>query len=321
MGAELGANRYGKAGIHLATVLRGDERHEFFERLVDVRLEGDFGAVHLEGDNASVLPTDTMRSSVYALAKDRLDEPIEAFALRYTAYLLDASPAVARAEAWITERPWDRVEVDGRAAPARVHPRCAPLDRARGSRSGGRRGVGRARRVLRAEDDRLGVQRLPPGSVHGPAGGRRSDPRDEARCRMAIHDHGRARLRGRTRGARRTPSSGPSRTTTRAIGAAHVVAHGHGGARDLPEHRGGRVLAAEPPSRGGRPDARSGSRTTARCSSSSTNRPDRSREPCGVRRSRPRRRRERFAPSGRRTGPRRTRPGEIADAERERYPG
>ncbi len=113
MGAELGANRYGKAGIHLATVLRGDERHEFFERLVDVRLEGDFETVHLEGDNASVLPTDTMRSSVYALAKDRLDEPIEAFALRYAAYLLDASPAVARAEVWITERPWDRVEIDG----------------------------------------------------------------------------------------------------------------------------------------------------------------------------------------------------------------
>ena len=60
-----------------------------------------------------MLPTDTMRSSVYALAKDRLDEPIEAFALRYAAYLLDASPAVARAEVWITERPWDRVEIDG----------------------------------------------------------------------------------------------------------------------------------------------------------------------------------------------------------------
>jgi urate oxidase len=117
MGAELGANRYGKAGIHLATVLRGDERHEFFERLVDVRLEGDFDAVHLEGDNAACLPTDTMRSSVYALAKDRLDEQIEAFALRYTQYLLDASPAATRAEVWVTERPWERVEIDGRPHP------------------------------------------------------------------------------------------------------------------------------------------------------------------------------------------------------------
>jgi urate oxidase len=117
VGVELGANRYGKAGIHLATVVRSEGRHDFFERLVDVRLEGDFETVHLEGDNASVLPTDTMRSSVYALAAEHPDETIEAFALRYTAYLLDASPAATRAEAWVTERPWERVEIDGEPHP------------------------------------------------------------------------------------------------------------------------------------------------------------------------------------------------------------
>ena len=36
MGFELGANRYGKADIHLATVTRRDDRHDFFERLLDV---------------------------------------------------------------------------------------------------------------------------------------------------------------------------------------------------------------------------------------------------------------------------------------------
>ena len=58
-----------------------------------------------------------MRGSVYALAKQRPDEAIEAFALRYTDYLLDASPAATRAETWITERPWDRVEIEGRPHP------------------------------------------------------------------------------------------------------------------------------------------------------------------------------------------------------------
>lgn len=117
MGATLGRNRYGKSGIHLATVVRRDGRHEFFEREIEVRLEGDFEDVHRKGDNASVLPTDTMRGSVYALAKERPDEEIEAFALRYTAYLLDASPAATLAETWITERPWDRVEIEGRPHP------------------------------------------------------------------------------------------------------------------------------------------------------------------------------------------------------------
>jgi urate oxidase len=117
MGFELGPNRYGKAGIHLATVVRGEDRHEFFEREIEVRLEGDFEEVHTEGDNAMVLPTDTMRSSAFALAFEHPAESLESFALRYTGYLLDASPAASRAEAWMSERPWERVVIDGQPHP------------------------------------------------------------------------------------------------------------------------------------------------------------------------------------------------------------
>jgi urate oxidase len=115
--AELGPNRYGKAGVHLATVARRSDHHDFFERVVEARLEGDFEPVHLEGDNSRVLPTDTMRGSVYALAKGHLDEEIEPFALRYTGYLLEASPAATTAEAWVSERPWERVRIDGQPHP------------------------------------------------------------------------------------------------------------------------------------------------------------------------------------------------------------
>jgi len=117
VGAELGPNRYGKGGIHVATVVRREDRHEFFDRIVDVRLEGDFADVHVAGDNAPVLPTDTMRGSVFALCKERPDEEAEAFALRYTAYLLEASAAATKAEAWVTERPWERVVIDGEPHP------------------------------------------------------------------------------------------------------------------------------------------------------------------------------------------------------------
>jgi urate oxidase len=117
MGFELGPNRYGKAGIRLATVVRGEERHEFSEREIEVRLEGDFEDVHVEGDNATVLPTDTMRSAAYALAFEQPAEALEVFGLRYTEYLLDASPAASLAEAWMSERPWERVVIDGRPHP------------------------------------------------------------------------------------------------------------------------------------------------------------------------------------------------------------
>lgn len=117
MGFELGPNRYGKSGIHLATVVRGEDRHEFSEREIEVRLEGDFEEVHTRGDNAAVLPTDTMRSSACALAFEHPEEPLEAFALRYTGYLLEASPVASRAETWMTERPWERVVIDGAPHP------------------------------------------------------------------------------------------------------------------------------------------------------------------------------------------------------------
>jgi urate oxidase len=117
MGFELGPNRYGKAGVHIATVTRREGGHDFSERMLDVRLEGDFDAVHVEGDNATVLPTDTMRSAAYVLSFDEPGEELEAFALRYTEYLLNASPAATRAEAWLWERPWDRIVVGGAPHP------------------------------------------------------------------------------------------------------------------------------------------------------------------------------------------------------------
>jgi len=113
----MGPNRYGKAGVHIATVTRREGGHDFAERMLEVRLEGDFDAVHAEGDNALVLPTDTMRSAAYALSFDHPEEELEAFALRYTEYLLGASPATRKAEAWLWERPWDRIVVDGTPHP------------------------------------------------------------------------------------------------------------------------------------------------------------------------------------------------------------
>ena len=118
MGFELGPNRYGKAGIHLATVVRGEERHEFSEREVEVRLEGDFdGGPHARRQRARSCPPTRCGARPTRSRSSIPGEPLEAFALRYTRYLLDASPAASRAEAWMTERPWERVVIDGEPHP------------------------------------------------------------------------------------------------------------------------------------------------------------------------------------------------------------
>jgi urate oxidase len=118
--AHLGPNRYGKDGIRLVLVSRpeGDEGpHTLRDVTVDVRLEGAFETVHTEGDNSSVLPTDTMRSTVYAMAQQHLTGSIEAFGMALTERFLAASPAASVAEVTLREHSWGRAQVEGSAHP------------------------------------------------------------------------------------------------------------------------------------------------------------------------------------------------------------
>ena len=120
MAAHLGPNRYGKDGIRLVLVSRpdGDDGpHMLRDLTVDVRLEGDFETVHTEGDNSPVLPTDTMRSTVYALAQQQLTGSLEAFGLALTSRFLAATPAASLAEVTLREHSWARAQVDGSAHP------------------------------------------------------------------------------------------------------------------------------------------------------------------------------------------------------------
>ena len=110
----LGQNNYGKSEVRLFKVRRGADRHEIWDLDVRVALEGDFEAAHVEGDNAGLLATDTMRNTVYALAKDHLTGSIEEFGLALVDHFLEAGPTVEGAWVEITRFLWDRIEVDGR---------------------------------------------------------------------------------------------------------------------------------------------------------------------------------------------------------------
>ena len=110
----LGQNTYGKSGVRIVKVRRDTERHELWDLDVAVALEGDFEAAHVSGDNSELLATDTMRNTLYALAKDHLTASIEEFGLALVDHFLEAGPTVERARVNITQFPWDRIGVDGR---------------------------------------------------------------------------------------------------------------------------------------------------------------------------------------------------------------
>lgn len=111
----MGANSYGKDGIRLVTVARLPDRHEVRDLTVDVRLEGDFARVYTAGDNSPVLPTDTMRTTVYALARDHPLGDVERFGAVLAERFLAATPAATLVRIHLAEHPWVRVEAGGRA--------------------------------------------------------------------------------------------------------------------------------------------------------------------------------------------------------------
>jgi urate oxidase len=113
--ARLAWDGYGKAAVHLSKVERNGARHTIRHLSVDVRLEGDFGPAHTDGENAAVLPTDTMKNTVYALARQGPVDPPEAFGERLGRHYLSACPAARKAVITVAAHRWDRAEVDGRA--------------------------------------------------------------------------------------------------------------------------------------------------------------------------------------------------------------
>ena len=109
MSVVLGPNNYGKSEVRLVKVDRGADRHELRDLTVDVALSGDFEAAHLRGDNTGLLATDTMRNTVYALARQNPVDSPEAFASLLVRHFVEAGPTVTSARVRVVEHPWARL--------------------------------------------------------------------------------------------------------------------------------------------------------------------------------------------------------------------
>jgi urate oxidase len=113
MTTRLAWNGYGKAAVRLVKVDRGASRHELHDLTVEVQLQGEFGPAHTAGDNAQVLPTDTMKNTVYALARRGPVDPPEEFGERLARRFLEVCSAARRAVITLAVHRWDRVSVGG----------------------------------------------------------------------------------------------------------------------------------------------------------------------------------------------------------------
>src|ERR1041385_3766303 len=107
------SQQYGKARVRVLKVSRQDGRHRLKEVDVSVMFEGAFAAAYTQADNGPVVPTDTMKNTVNALAREHLGEDIENFGPALGQHFLKRYGQVRQATIRLVEHCWEPMTVDG----------------------------------------------------------------------------------------------------------------------------------------------------------------------------------------------------------------
>ncbi len=115
---ELAENRYGKSRVRLMKVTRHDHGDNLQEWTVQVLLKGDFDTAHILGDNSKILPTDTMKNTVYSIARSSKAATMEDYAKELANFLLGRNPQVTSISIRVESTLWKRLAVDGKPHPS-----------------------------------------------------------------------------------------------------------------------------------------------------------------------------------------------------------
>ncbi len=115
--AHLSSHQYGKSRIRLLRVERHGSHHDLHDWTVEVLLTGDFDEVFTHGDNGRIVATDTMKNTVYVLARQSAADSMEAFAGELIEFFLSRNPQLTEAEVSIESHLWKRLSLDGAPHP------------------------------------------------------------------------------------------------------------------------------------------------------------------------------------------------------------
>lgn len=103
-------NYYGKSRIRVMKVVREGQTHQVFEWNVGIYLTGDFTACFVAGDNTGLVATDTMKNTVYSVARTSSARTMEQFALEVAQFLAERNPQVSTVRVTVEEKMWIRLK-------------------------------------------------------------------------------------------------------------------------------------------------------------------------------------------------------------------
>ncbi|KAK9723261.1 hypothetical protein K7432_002109 [Basidiobolus ranarum] len=110
---------YGKTNVRLTKVIRHTEDwHDIVELTCQVLLEGDFKVSYTEADNSVIIPTDTVKNTIYVLAKKSNHvQTIERFGYEIGQHFIDRYSHVDSVYVKIIQHRWTRIDIDGQHHP------------------------------------------------------------------------------------------------------------------------------------------------------------------------------------------------------------
>ncbi|ORY03703.1 uricase [Basidiobolus meristosporus CBS 931.73] len=105
---------YGKTDVRLTKVIRHtDDWHDVVELTCQVLLDGSFKVSYTEADNSVIIPTDTVKNTVYVLAKKSCNvQTIELFGHEIGQHFLNRYSHVESVYVKIIQHRWSRISID-----------------------------------------------------------------------------------------------------------------------------------------------------------------------------------------------------------------
>ncbi|WEW59097.1 urate oxidase [Emydomyces testavorans] len=119
MDTKLAVARYGKQNVKVCKVHRDAESgtQTVVEMTLCLLLEGDIETSYTEADNSVVVATDTMKNTIYILAKQNPVSPPELFASIVGTHFVETYKHLHAAHVQVVAHRWGRMTVDGKPHP------------------------------------------------------------------------------------------------------------------------------------------------------------------------------------------------------------
>ena len=114
-GSRIAASSHGESRLRMLRIVRRGDRHDPRDLTVSFRFEGEFASAFTDGHAEGLLPGETIKNMVYAAGREHGAREVETLGLALAREVLQRQPRITRVRVEISEQPWHRLEVGGKA--------------------------------------------------------------------------------------------------------------------------------------------------------------------------------------------------------------